>query len=130
LYAAGELVVMAVESVTESTDGPAGEAGGEESPPLPSDLVGEKDDKFGPQGDRVNAGPLAEGNGGTGDAAADFETLTGGNSGEAGPKYPPGSLIGKNDVVLRPERGNSGPRIDIPANGAKPHETLHYPKPK
>jgi hypothetical protein len=28
---------------------------------------------------------------------------------------------------LRPARGNSGPRIDIPANGDKPHETLHYP---
>jgi hypothetical protein len=31
-------------------------------------------------------------------------------------------------IVFRPENENSGAWIDIPANGTKLHETLHYPK--
>jgi hypothetical protein len=44
-----------------------------------------------------------------------------------GSNYPPGTQVGDNGIRLRPARGNSGPRIDIPVNGGKPHETLHYP---
>jgi len=36
-----------------------------------------------------------------------------------------GSVRSENGVVLRPSK--NGPRIDIPANGPKPRETLHYP---
>lgn len=39
-----------------------------------------------------------------------------------------GSRVGENGIILRPETDKSGPRIDIPAKGDKPHETLHYPK--
>jgi len=111
---------------TDATAAPAAPA-----VPLPPGLVGTQDDKSGPQGDRHNSGPLDTAHGGVGDAGQDFSTLTGGKSGPApaGSTYPPGTQVGDNGVVLRPARGNSGPRIDIPANGAKPHETLHYPPP-
>jgi hypothetical protein len=57
-------------------------------------------------------------------------TLTGGKSGPApaGSTYPPGTQVGNSGIAARPATGSSGPRIDIPANGDKPHETLHYPK--
>ena len=92
--------------------------------------MGVQDNKSGPQGDRHNSGPLAAGNGGKGDAGKDFGSLTGGKSGPApeGSGYPKGTQIGQNGVALRPESKTSGPRIDVPANGDKPHETLHYPK--
>jgi hypothetical protein len=41
---------------------------------------------------------------------------------------PPGTLIGDNGIQWRPGSGNTGPRIDIPSNGRKPAETLHYPR--
>jgi len=101
------------------------------SAPLPKELVGTQDAKSAPQGNRQNSGPLDPSHGGVGDAAKDFGTLTGGKSGPApaGSTYPPGTLVGDNGIALRPARGTSGPRIDIPANGTKPHETLHYPPP-
>ena len=99
--------------------------------PLPSGLVGTQDAKSGPQGDRHNSGPLDPTHGGIGNAERDFGTLTGGKSGPApaGKNYPPGTQVGDNGTALRPAKGDAGPRIDIPANGDKPHETLHYPKP-
>jgi hypothetical protein len=102
-----------------------------ESPPLPGGLVGTDDGKGGQQGDRVNNGPLAPENGGSGDAGSDFDHLTGGNSSPAseGSRLPEGSRVGENGVIYRPPNSSSGPRIDIPANGDKPHETLHYPPP-
>jgi hypothetical protein len=102
---------------------------GGKSPPLPDKLVGVKDDKSATQGNRENRGPLAPENGGAGNAGKDFDHLTGGKSGPApeGSKYPPGTLVGENGVAIRPD-GKSGPRIDIPANGDEPHETVHYPK--
>jgi RHS repeat-associated protein len=99
------------------------------SAPVPSGLVGTQDGKSGQAGGRHNSGPLDPAHGGSGDAARDFNTLTGGKAGPApaGSNYPPGTQVGDNGISLRPARGNSGPRIDIPANGDKPHETLHYP---
>jgi len=96
--------------------------------PLPTGLVGTDPS---PTKGRTNSGPLAPENGGSGDAGKDFGTLTGGKSGPAasGSTYPPGTQVGDNGTALRPASGKSGPRIDIPANGSKPHETLHYPPP-
>ena len=37
-----------------------------------------------------------------------------------------GTRVAPNGIRLRPDTG-SGPRIDIPANGSKPHETIHFP---
>jgi len=41
-------------------------------------------------------------------------------------RYPPGCEIGKNGIYGR-QAPDGGYRIDIPVNGNKPHETLHYP---
>jgi len=60
--------------------------------------------------------------GGSGDAEEDFGKLTGGSGQNASES---GHQIGANGVRLR--YTDKGPRIDIPANGDKPHETLHYP---
>lgn len=95
---------------------------------LPTDLVGEQDSKSGQRGNRNISGPLSPENGGTGDAKQDFDKLTGGKSSPApaDSNYPPGTLIGPNGVAYRPGKNGTGARIDIPANGSKPHETLHY----
>jgi hypothetical protein len=100
------------------------------SPAVPTGLVGTQDGKGGRAGGRVNSGPLAPEHGGTGNAAKDFDHLTGGKSGPApdGSRLPPGTQVGENGTQLRPPTGTSGPRIDIPANGPKPVETLHYPR--
>jgi hypothetical protein len=78
-------------------------------------------------GKRHNSGPLDPSQGGTGNPQKDFDALTGGQSGPAGDRYPPGTLIGPNGITLRPGTGGKGPRIDIPEKGPKPPETLHYP---
>jgi hypothetical protein len=67
---------------------------------------------------------------GTGDAVSDFDILTGGRSGPPAPgsNYPEGTRVGENGVAIRPAEGGDGPRIDIPASGGKPAETLHYPR--
>jgi hypothetical protein len=77
-----------------------------------------------------NSGPLSTENGGTGDAEKDFDSLTGGKSGPApaGRRFKEGTKVGENGIALRPETDKSGARIDMPASGKKPHETLHYPK--
>jgi RHS repeat-associated protein len=102
-----------------------------EAAPLPGGLVGVQDGKSGQQGGRINNGPLAPSHGGSGDSAKDFETLTGGKSAPAPADkgYPEGTMVGENGISHRPATDQSGPRIDIPANGNKPAETLHYPKP-
>ncbi|MGH9697680.1 MAG: hypothetical protein ACRD5Z_26305 [Bryobacteraceae bacterium] len=51
-----------------------------------------------------------------------FDRLTGGQS----VILPDGTRRGSNGIRLRPDSG-SGPRIDIPANGEKKHETIHFP---
>lgn len=101
------------------------------TPSLPEGLVGEQDDKSGPRGKGWVSGPLSPDYGGTGDADQDFDQLTGGQSGPApaGDRYPDGTRKGDNGITIRPGTDQKGPRIDIPANGDKPHEDLHYPKP-
>nr|WP_155617039.1 RHS repeat-associated core domain-containing protein [Xanthomonas translucens] len=101
------------------------------SPPVPGNLVGTQDKWSRQQGGRVNNGPLAPVNGGTGDGETDFGNLTGGQSSPApeGSTLPEGSRVGENGIIYRPGSESAGPRIDIPASGDKPHETLHYPKP-
>ena len=37
-----------------------------------------------------------------------------------------GHRVAPNGVRFRPASESSGSRIDIPENGDKPHETLHY----
>lgn len=99
--------------------------------PLPEGLVGSPDDRSETKG-RVNSGPLAPENGGTGEAEKDFGNLTGGQSGAPpeGSTLPEGSRVGENGIVMRPGAEGKGPRIDIPASGDKPRETLHYPPPE
>jgi hypothetical protein len=101
----------------------------EGSPPLPDKPVGDK--PTGGSGNRTNSGPLTPGNMGTEDAGKDFDKLTGGKSGPApeGSNHPPGTQVGDNGIAHRPPAGDKGSRIDIPANGDKSHETLHYPPP-
>jgi len=108
-----------------------GDSKTQSSPSLPEGLVGTEDEKSGRQGDRINNGPLSPEHGGTGDDEKDFETLTGGKYGPAPSDkgYPEGTRVGENEISHRPASGKDGPRIDIPANSSKPHETLHYPKP-
>ena len=110
-------------------DAPSSAGGVKAAPPVPSDLVGDQgSDSAGltKNGKRHTSGPMTPENGGTGDASKDFDKLTGGNVQPAGGTYPPGTLVGPNGVVLRPGQKSSGPRIDIPGNGSKPPETLHY----
>lgn len=100
----------------------------EGAPDLPDDLVGEQDDKSGKtSGKRHVSGPLSPEHGGTGDAESDFGEL-GGTEGVIDiPRAGPGAKIAPNGIIYRPGNDKKGPRIDIPANGTKPPETLHYP---
>lgn len=117
----GDAGVSIYDHIVKSKAGPA----------PPKGLVGTTDDKSRQQGGRVNNGPLAPEHGGTGDAEKDFGKLTGGKSAPAPADkgYPEGTRVGENGISIRPATDSSGPRIDIPANGNKPSETLHYPKP-
>lgn len=111
-----------------SANGPGSGAGPGGGRDIPDKLVGLQDNKSRKQGKRVNNGVLAPENGGTGNAQRDFEYLTGGRYGPppSNKGYPEGTLIGDNEISLRPPSGVYGPRIDIPRNGTKPPETLHY----
>jgi RHS repeat-associated protein len=96
--------------------------------PAAPTYVGTQDSKSRDQGNRHNSGPLDPSNGGTGDAQADFDKLTGGKSSPApaGSSLPAGSRVGDNGIVYRPPAGTSGARIDVPASDDTLHETLHY----
>jgi RHS repeat-associated protein len=115
-------------SETKPSDKPAEVA--PKAPPLPGGLVGDQSDPRAGQssGKRHNSGPLTPENGGTGNANDDFDKLTGG-TGTAPPNRAPGTVRGDNGVTIRPGKPGEGQRIDIPANGNKPPETLHYPPP-
>ena len=97
------------------------------APELPTDLVGDQsDDRAGQsRGKRHNSGPLTPENGGSGNAEDDFEKLTGG-TGKPVEGRKEGTRKGDNGVTIRPGKEGEGLRIDIPANGDKPPETLHY----
>jgi filamentous hemagglutinin len=114
--------------VSDAQNGSTASGDSSTGPSLPTDLVGEQDSKSGQRGNRNISGPLSPAKGGTGDALQDFDKLTGGQSSPApaDSNYPPGTLIGPNGIAYRPGKNGSGARIDIPANGSKPHETLHY----
>jgi RHS repeat-associated protein len=107
------------------------ENGADNVPPLPDVLVGDQGDpRAGPNkgGTKHTSGPLKPEYGGTGDFDADLQKLTGGaRPWQPGDKAPPGSLIGANGIFGRPKNSSGGQSIDIPANGSRPHETLHYP---
>jgi RHS repeat-associated protein len=104
----------------------------ESTPDLPTDIVGDQSDpRAGPNksGNKHTSGTLTPENGGSGDFEADLGTVAGETRpAVAGDKAPPGSLIGENGAFGRPENSSGGASIDIPANGDKPHETLHYDK--
>ncbi|MET0267511.1 MAG: RHS repeat-associated core domain-containing protein [Duganella sp.] len=104
---------------------------GKTAPSLPDKIVGDQSDpRAGPNkgGGKHTSGPLTPENGGVGDFEADLNTLTGGyRPRQPGDKAPPGSLVGPNGIFGRPENSGGGKSIDIPGNGNKPHETLHYP---
>jgi filamentous hemagglutinin len=100
------------------------------APPLPGDLVGDQSDpRAGPNrnGGKHTSGPLVPAAGGTGGYQGDLDVLTGGTARpwQPGDKAPPGSQVGDNGIFGRPN-SSGGYSIDIPANGKKPHETLHY----
>lgn len=100
-------------------------------PPLPTGLVDDQTDPragMNPSGGKNTSGELLPQYGGTGNFLDDLERLTGGTRPwQPGDKAPPGSLVGANGIFGRPNT-SGGFSIDIPANGSKPHETLHYPK--
>lgn len=136
-YAASQGVRDAVNGMAQSCGSALGriknwmfsEGADNVTPSIPSDLIGDQSsDSAGltKNGKRHTSGPMTPENGGTGDASTDFGKLTGGISQPAGGTYPPGTLVGPNGVVLRPGQKGNGPRIDIPGNGNKPPETLHY----
>lgn len=83
-----------------------------QSTPLPGDLLGNNGK---PGGKRINTD--LPGINPTPDEL--FDKLTGGKS----KTLPDGTKVGDNwfdcDLI--------GPRIDIPSNGSKPHETIHFP---
>ena len=107
----------------------AGEAGADtpETPALPGELVGEDPTPRG-SGNSVTSGKLKPELGGNGDFEHDLGLLAG-ETRPAGPgdKAPPNAQVGQNGVFGRPN-SKGGNSIDIPANGEKPHEVLHYPK--
>jgi len=118
----GAVILWAILNHDDATD----------SPDAPETTVGEDQRPSKKSGGRTNSGPLAPEHGGTGNVDEDFETLTGGNSSPApdDSNLPEGSRVGDNGVIHRPATDKTGPRIDIPAQGDKPHETLHYPQEK
>jgi RHS repeat-associated protein len=100
------------------------------APPVPTEPVGTPPRTPG-KGGQIQSGPLHPDHGGTGDADADHDHLTGGTGrpNESGGR-PAGTRVGENGIQIWPGKTGQGPRIDIPANGAKPGETLHYPPPR
>lgn len=52
-----------------------------------------------------------------------FDSLSGGKS----TTQDDGTQVAPNGVRLRPGRNGNGPRIDIPGNGPRPPETIHFP---
>ncbi|MEI8603207.1 RHS repeat-associated core domain-containing protein [Shewanella sp. PP-Sp27a-2] len=100
-------------------------------PDVPKGIVGDQSDpRAGPNksGNKHTSGVLTPENGGQGDYEQDLQTLTGGTQPAGlGDSAPPSSQIGENGIFGRPENSSGGSSIDIPANGDKPHETLHYP---
>jgi RHS repeat-associated protein len=97
----------------------ASEAGAPAAPALPTGLVGEA-----PRATGKNGG-AAVGTSLPADQFADtVKTLTGGTLGQPDSK---GRSTSPNGVAVR-TGGKNGPRIDVPANGTKPPEIIHFPE--
>ena len=113
-----------------SSDGAGTDNGGARTPALPTDLVGDQGSPLaGPNksGSRHTSGNLKPEFGGTGNYDDDLKTLAGDTRPTVrGDSAPPGAQIGENGVFGRETNSSGGKSIDIPANGDKPHETLHY----
>jgi RHS repeat-associated protein len=90
------------------------EADSGETPPVPSGLVGQNPRSS--SGRRTNTDL-------PGGAEELFGELSGGNY----ETLPDGTRRAANGVQIRPGSDGSGPRIDIPGNGNKPPETIHFP---
>jgi RHS repeat-associated protein len=99
------------------------------APPLPTGPVGTPPHTEG-KGGQIQSGPLHPNHGGSGNPHRDHDHLTGGTGkpNNTGGR-PPGTRVGDNGIQIRPGKPGQGPRIDIPPNGPKPGETLHYPAP-
>ncbi len=91
----------------------AGKMASEQAAPLPGGLTGTEP--------RETAGRINTT--GSGNPEETFDKLTGGTSTTS----PEGHRVGANGVRLRAGTATEGPRIDIPAKGARKHETVHYP---
>lgn len=83
-------------------------------PDLPNGLTGENPRES--SGKRINTDL-------PGGADELFDKLTGGQS----KTLPDGTRVGPNGVRLRPGGESTGPRVDIPAKGQRPPETIHFP---
>ncbi|HGM7301878.1 TPA: RHS repeat-associated core domain-containing protein [Stenotrophomonas maltophilia] len=130
----GRLLSNVIDSVhrNETADPSNSAAGsGDAKPPaLPTDLVGDQSSPLaGPNknGTRHTSGNLKPDFGGTGNYDSDLKALAGDTRPAVrGDSAPPGAQIGENGVSGRQTNSSGGKSIDIPANGDKPHETLHY----
>ncbi len=83
-------------------------------PELPTDLVG--DNAADSTGKRKNTDLPSD------SFEETLKKLTGGVVQEDG-----GRQVCPNGVQIRPGKSGEGPRIDVPANGDKPPETIHFP---
>ncbi|MFP3757693.1 RHS repeat-associated core domain-containing protein [Cupriavidus sp. SIMBA_020] len=83
-------------------------------PDVPTDLIG--DNPRSSSGQRVNTDLPSS------DFPGTVDDLTGGQTSDQG-----GHQVCPNGVRVRPGKHGNGPRIDIPANGTKPPETIHFP---
>jgi filamentous hemagglutinin len=105
-----------------------------DAPAIPERIVGDQgSDEAGSNrsGKRHTSGTLTPENGGTGNYEGDLEYLAGETRPSVlGDSAPPGSQIGENGVYGRPKNSSGGRSIEIPGNGDKPHESLHYPPKK
>jgi len=132
---AGEALIQGVKGLFQKNEAGGSDAagagdGGSSSPALPVDLVGDQSSPLaGPNrnGTRHTSGNLRPESGGTGNYDEDLKTLAGDTRPAVrGDSAPPGAQIGANGVFGRETNSSGGKSIDIPANGDKPHETLHY----
>ena len=101
------------------------------APPIPTGIVGDQSDPrsgLNDSGKKHTSGGLLPQHGGNGDFWHDLGVLGGKlRPVEPSDRRPPGSWMGENGIFGRPGNSTGGATIDIPANGKKPAEALHYP---
>ena len=130
----GRLLSNAIDTVhrnetADPSDSGAGPSG-TKTPALPTGLVGDQNSPLAggnKSGTRHTTGKLKPEFGGNGEYDDDLKTLAGDTRPTVrGDRAPLGAQIGENGVFGRQTNSSGGKSIDIPANGDKPHETLHY----